>query len=64
MGATERKLLQLGEVRGVVAGNWGEVSSSASAATDFVEPCVSYIHFQLTKQLEIENLFPPSAVLS
>ena len=53
MGATERKLLQLGEVRGVVAGNWGEVSSSASAATDFVEPCVSYIYFQLTKQLEI-----------
>ena len=31
VGPTERKLLQLGEVRGVVAGNWGEVSEATHA---------------------------------
>ena len=31
VGATERKLIQLGEVRGLVAGNWGEVSEATHA---------------------------------
>ena len=31
VGPTERKLLQLGEVRGLVAGNWGEVSEATHA---------------------------------
>ena len=31
VGPTERKLLQLGEVRGVVSGNWGEVSEATHA---------------------------------
>ena len=31
VGPTERKLLQLGEVRGVVAGNWWEVSEATHA---------------------------------
>ena len=31
MGATEAKLIQLGEVRGVIAGNWGEVSEATHA---------------------------------
>ena len=31
LGPTERKLLQLGEVRGVVSGNWGEVSEATHA---------------------------------
>ena len=31
VGPTERKLIQLGEVRGVVAGNWGEVSEATHA---------------------------------
>ena len=31
VGPTERKLIQLGEVRGVVAGNWGEVGEATHA---------------------------------
>ena len=34
VGPTERKLLQLGEVRGLVAGNWGEVSEATHALLD------------------------------
>ena len=31
VGPTARKVLQLGEVRGVVAGNWGEISEETHA---------------------------------
>ena len=43
VGATERKLIQLGEVRGVVAGNWGEVS----------EPCHALLAHLATSRVRV-----------
>ena len=43
VGATERKLLQLGEVRGLVAGAWGEVS----------EPCHALLAHLATSRVRV-----------
>ena len=43
VGPTERKLIQLGEVRGLVAGNWGEVS----------EPCHALLAHLATSRVRV-----------
>ena len=43
VGPTERKLIQLGQVRGLVAGNWGEVS----------EPCHALLAHLATSRVRV-----------